>query len=106
MKLGSTLGIFGLALAVSLGINAAMIKSNDAVIKVNADGIDLRTERGQEILYRRLQNAAKKICGSSNITEVGSVARVLSNKSCYKETLTKAVESTGVPALKEIHETS
>ena len=96
MKLGQTLGIVGLALIVSMGANAAMIKSNDAVIKVDTAGLDLNSERGQEIFYARIQRAAKQICGSSNVSEVGSVARALSNKACYKETLSEVLHEVGL----------
>ena len=106
MKLNQTLGIVGLAVLVSVGANATMIKTNDAVIKVDAGGLDLGSERGQEILYHRLQNAAKQICGSTNLNRVGSVARVLSNKSCYKETLDEAVKSVGVRGLEVLHRRS
>ncbi len=106
MKLSHTLGTVGLTILLSVGANATMIKTNDAVIKVDAEGLDLNSKRGQEILYHRLQNAAKQICGSSNLSQVGSIARVLANKSCYKETLDAAVQNTGVPEMEVFHKQS
>lgn len=106
MKLGKTLSIVGLAILVSVGANATMIKSHDVVIKVETSGLDLNSERGQEILYRRLQSAAKEICGSTNIAITGSVARTLENRACYKETLSDAVESVGLPEFKALHQQS
>ena len=96
MKLGQTLGIVGLALIVSVGANAAMIKSNEAVVKVDAAGLDLKSERGQEIFYARVQRAAKQICGSSSVIQVGSVARAMSNRACYKETVSEVLHKFGL----------
>ena len=105
MKLNQTIGIIGLALAVSVGVNAAMVNTNAVAIKVSTAGLDLNSQRGQEVLYSRLKNAAKQVCGSSRVSEVGSVARALSNKSCYKEKLSKAVHEVGL-SLDEVIETS
>jgi UrcA family protein len=99
-------GLVALALTVSLGANAGYIKGIESAVKVDAEGLNLNSERGQEILYSRLQKAAKKICGSNSVVETGSLQRAMGNKSCYQETLTKAVESTGNQGLRQIHKTS
>ena len=114
MKLGHaisaglvTVVLFTGALGASISANAAMIKTNDNnSVKVDVRGLDLSSQRGQEVLYHRLQNAAKKICGSSSVREVGSLVRALDNKSCYNETLSNSVEALGSESLEQIHETS
>ena len=109
MKLGQviSIGLVTAALGASIGANAAMIKTNDNnAVKVDVRGLDLSSERGQEVLYHRLQNAAKQICGSSNVREVGSLGRALDNKSCYNETLSNSVETVGSEGLEKIHQTS
>ena len=83
-----------------------MIKHTDADVKVNLRGLDLNSHNGQEILYSRLEKAAKKICGPSSMHQAGSLARALANKSCFKETLSRAVGSVGNESLNEIHRSS
>ena len=106
MKTLITSGITAIAMTISLGAGAAMIKDTDANVRVDARGLDLSSEQGQEMLYSRLQKAAKQICGTSSVSETGSLKRALNNKSCYDETLSKAVEAAGSDTLEAIHKTS
>ena len=99
-------GLVALALTASLGATAGSIKGIESAVKVNADGLNLSSDRGQEILYSRLQRAAKQICGSNSIIETGSLERAMDNKACFEETLSQAVESTGNHGIKQIHKTS
>ena len=102
-----TAGLVAAALTMAAGVNAAMIKSvEEATVKVDARGIDLNSERGQEMLYDRLQRAAKKVCGSTSVREVGSLKSAMDNQACFDETLSKAVESVGNRSLSRIHKTS
>ena len=105
----ATLTAFALLLsmtALSAGASTAMIKSNKGGIKVDARGINLADEQGQEILYSRLQRAAKQMCGSTSLQAVGSLQRAAANRQCVDETLTRAVESVGNSELTEFHKTS
>ena len=61
---------------------------------------------GREVAYKRLQNAAKEVCGATNVREAGSVSRAKSNSACYAETLTDAVESLGNAGIKAMHYSS
>lgn len=99
-------GLAVLALTAAMNTSAAMIKHEGDAVRVDTTGLNLESKEGQEILYSRLEQAAEKLCGATSIQETGSLARALSNRSCVKETLTKAVESVGSKTLNEIHKTS
>ena len=58
----------------------------------------------QEILYAKLKDASRDICGSTNLHVTGSVERVSANDECYEGTLTAAVERLDNEAVKELHQ--
>ncbi len=95
-------------LTTSLGASAAAMIDNKGRVSVAIDtaGLNLQTSEGQEILYNRLKRAATEICGSRSIRKVGSTSRVQENRACYKETLSNAVEATGIKPLQELHTNS
>ena len=102
-KPGITSTLAAITLAATFGANAALIK--DAVT-VDARGLNLQSNEGQEVLYQRLTTAAEQICGATNLRKAGSLAQAIENRNCVKETLSKAVDSVGNEGLTEIHKTS
>ena len=95
-----------LALTLSVGASGAMIKTEGETVKVDARGLNLTSEEGQEVLYSRLRNAAKQVCGATSVHKAGSVKRAQNNRSCFDETLTRAVDSVGNEGLVAVHKTS
>lgn len=79
--------------------------SSDSVDSVTVEyaGIDTTHIQGQDQLYKKLKHAAAKVCGSTNMREVGSVRRVTENKRCAKEALGRALEQVGIEAVNELH---
>lgn len=65
---------------------------------------NLDNSMDQEVLYKKLKNASRKICGSSDLQKTGSVERVMANNECYEGTLTAAVERLNNPEVKKLHE--
>ena len=62
---------------------------------------DARTD--QEVLYSRLKDASRDMCGSSNIQATGSLERVRANDECYEGTLSAAVERLNNHKIKQLH---
>ena len=71
--------------------------------KVNYADLDVRKEEGAEVLYRRLQQASKRVCDVDS-NSVGSVRQLSENRLCYRETLDRSVAKVNNPALTAIHE--
>ncbi len=73
------------------------------VVRVSYADLDLSSEAGMTVLYRRLQNAAKKVCGPLNYRQAGSLTLLRLNRECYENALDKAVRKVNVAGLAEIH---
>lgn len=95
----------GLAAAV-VGIMAitALPASADSVTEVTASSVveaqqiavdltdlDLTSVEGQRTLHFRLANAAREVCGSSDLRRAGSVRMANRNQSCFEESLSRAM---------------
>jgi len=100
------LGLAALTIVASAGASAAGIKSNADAITVDARGLNLNNEHGQEVLYTRLTKAAKQVCGETTVHGAGSLKQAMENRTCYSDTLSKAVESVGNDGLNSIHKRS
>jgi len=73
-------------------------------VKVNYEDLNVQKEAGAKVLYRRLQQASRNVCGVQRLQNAGSL-RVLSEmQSCYKKSLTSAVAKVESQALSKIHE--
>ena len=64
----------------------------------------LNNTTDQEVMYAKLKNASRNICGSSNLQVTGSVERVIGNDECYEGTLTAAVERLGNSEVSALHQ--
>ena len=72
-------------------------------VKVSYSDLNLQDMKGAEILYRRLQSAAKQACSVGSLQEEGSVSSFAKSKSCYRETLTTAVAKVDNQNVSNIH---
>jgi UrcA family protein len=73
-------------------------------VKVNYEDLNVQKDAGAKVLYRRLQQASRNVCGVQSLQNAGSI-RVLSEmQSCYKKSLTSAVAKVESQALSRIHE--
>ncbi|MCA9018118.1 MAG: UrcA family protein [Pseudomonadales bacterium] len=89
------------SIVFSAAAGAAVQKTDSAV--VDLAGINLDSRAGQQIAYVQLQRAARKVCGSTQLREAGSLSSVKEAKSCYSETLDSAVENLGIAAIEKLH---
>jgi UrcA family protein len=74
-------------------------------IGITYDAAELESTQGQERLYQRLQQAAHKLCGSTDLHVTGKLAGKVANEECYEGTLTAAVERLDKPAITALHTT-
>jgi len=74
-----------------------------AKVTVSYSDLNLATEQGVEVLYKRLQRASKEVSGITSLRTVGSLRRVQEARQQYNESLSNAVESFNNERLSEIH---
>lgn len=72
--------------------------------KVSYSDLNVEKEAGAYTLYRRLQQASKRVCGVESLNIVGSVSVYSQARRCYRDTLDAAVAKIDNPELTEIHE--
>lgn len=98
-----------MALGLPVLANAAMTQDSDRATRVRYDAEALGTGGSAhvldsaEALYERLKYESRRICGSSNIRQTGSVERSVANDECYEGTLSDAVERVNDSALTALH---
>ena len=90
------------AMALPL-LTSASVSNNNVAVRVVYDKSDLDRTKGTEELYVKLQNASRKICGSTRLIATGSLRRSAGNKECYNGTLTAAVERLDNAAVTALH---
>jgi UrcA family protein len=81
--------------AATLLVGAANIASAASVdevrsVNVRYDDIELNTELGNTVLYRRIVSAAVRVCGSPDIRDLDAMA---ATKNCQRTAVERAVES-------------
>ena len=93
-----------LALAGSLfALSLAQAGAPEApALEVKIGDLDLDKPAGVEVLYKRLQFAAHKVCGPSNVT--GTRISVREQQACAKAAVDNAVHQLNKPALTAYHE--
>jgi UrcA family protein len=92
-----------------IAFSAPAFASSDAGLKGRAEKVsysDLNVdkENGAEILYRRLQQASKRVCGVESIRTVRGARIEAEQRSCYHESLNQAVAEIGSETLNAIHD--
>ena len=90
--------------AIPLFVSAAIKHdAGQTTTVIYAPGVKGAAQTPQD-LYKRLKNAARKMCGSNDIVLTGSIERVAGNESCYEGTLDAAVRRLNDPEVNELHE--
>ena len=56
---------------------------------------DLATEEGRKILHSRIERAAKKVCGPTNLRDAGGLRNMSRNRQCYDQALQAASSQIG-----------
>jgi len=101
--------IKGVVATVAVIAFAVPAVSSASELKGRAEKVaysDLNTDKedGAQALYRRLQQASKRVCGVESIKNAGSVRELSEQRRCYRDTLDEAVATINNPTLSKIHE--
>lgn len=73
-------------------------------VKVDYTDLNVQKEAGAKVLYRRLQQASREVCGVQSLKNAGSVRILSEMQNCYRDSLTTAVAKVDSKALTKIHE--
>jgi len=60
-------------------------------VTVSYSDLDMTDAKAQRIFQHRVSRAAKQICGSSRLSEVGSLSRATKNKECIDSAVSSAM---------------
>jgi len=95
-------------IAIVLGTPAMTMAAPDdhlqgTTMKVSYADLNLEKEAGAEILYQRLQKAAKQVCSGRTLTVKGSLTEAAARTSCIRDTLDEAVKHVNNQHVSKIH---
>ena len=94
-----------LLLAVPALSNAATSAGaqSDAPLRVSYADLNLNSDEGVAVLYRRLQSASRTSCNYGTHMKAAPVRVVQSAKACYAETLSEAISELNNSKLSRVH---
>lgn len=72
--------------------------------KVAYSDLNVEKESGAHTLYRRLQQASKRVCGVESVKNAGGIRQYSDQQRCYRDTLDAAVAKIDNATLTQIHE--
>jgi UrcA family protein len=70
---------------------------------VNYADLDLASDAGVQVLYRRLQVAAQRVC---RVFEDHMLARSMKRRACYDQALSEAVAKVDLGTLTALHKSA
>ena len=104
MKKPTAIAIFMLTTAISGGVMAnddRVSRSANNSVTVNYADLNIDAWAGANVLYRRIEAAAEKVCGVS--TRRDSLVVVQSQKACMTSVVESAVRKVNNSAVASIH---
>ena len=90
--------------APAIASTSTEIELAGKAVKVNFADLNVQKEAGAQVLYRRLKQASKEVCGVESLKIAGSVRDIVEMQNCYRSSLTSAVAKIDSAALTKIHE--
>lgn len=84
-------------------INGAVTVTSAPTLTVNFADLDISKARGLEVLYSRIEHAAKVVCNYDYMPK--SLSRTRHAKGCYKTAIDDAVRQINRPTLTALHRT-
>jgi UrcA family protein len=97
-----TTGVLLAAIFASLASGMASAAQGDDLPHqlVSYKDLSLTTSAGAETLYKRIQAAAGRVCGSAELRELG---KMVARKHCIDDAISRAVASVNSPVLTSIY---
>ena len=92
------------AIAISLITLPLLVSAGEKTSGIFYNKQNLDNSADQEILYAKLKDASRDICGSTRLQVTGSVERVSANEECYQGTLSAAVERLNNSEVMDLHQ--
>ena len=97
-----------IASIIALALGAPAMAAPDAglqgtAMKVSYADLNLEKEEGAEILYQRLQKAAKQVCSGRTLALKGSLTEAAARTSCIRDTLDEVVKHVNNQHVNKIH---
>jgi len=101
-------GLVAAFVVIVLGGPAVVLAGTHSYIEdvkatVSYADLNLESEQGVRVLYRRLQRTSKEVCGVTSLQIAGSLNFLSKTKQCYRETLSNAVDKFDNDDLTRIH---
>ncbi len=87
-------------MAATATVSMASPSAETVSVEVRYGELDLARTAGAEVLYRRLRNATREICGPVNTR---SAVQMRKWTDCYQGTLETAVATANRPLITELH---
>jgi len=81
--------------------NADAARSN---LQVSFADLNLDSQEGVEVLYRRLKSASSKVCGTGVYQQKSTVKSAVQARACFQSVLSRSVAKVGNANLTAIHE--
>ena len=94
--------VFGLGASTS-AVAASPSQLSVRSVQVSFADLNIDSDVGAQVLYRRLQNASEKACSISNSGATKPVGAVRDSRLCYASALSDAVAKIDSDALSKIH---
>ncbi len=97
---------FALVVSAPLVADAAY-ENADAVrgnLQVSFADLNLDSQEGVEVLYRRLKSASNRICGTGPYQQKSTVKSAVQARACFQSVLSRSVAKVGNARLTSIHE--
>jgi UrcA family protein len=91
-------------IAFSLPAIASADELKGRAEKVTYSDLNVEKEEGAKSLYRRLQQASKRVCGVEPMKNAGGIREITAQQRCYRESLDQVVAKIDNATLTEIHE--
>jgi UrcA family protein len=104
MKNRQAIVAFLLTATMASGAMANTVEMDSQVkqaITINYADLNVTSEAGAKVLYRRIQKAASKICGMTKST--APIGVLIEQKSCVNDTVTAAVERLDSELVEQLH---
>lgn len=92
-----TAAVAGSLLAIALASSATVLAADAAPsVRVSYAGLDLKSEQGARILYRRISAAAEQVCPSA---DPRALVEFSASRACRAQAVARAIQEVGNPKL-------